>query len=272
MSRSSKRVVIVSDLHDGSSTALCSPNPIHSDLNTEYKPNALQKTLWGAWGDCIDDLTGKPDLLVVNGECVDGANTKQVGQQTWSTNLDDQMNDAKVCLDEIPYKKIMLLRGSGYHEQVDGTNFEEIMAGKLRNCIRYKAYGGQGSTDYFAFVDIYGKIFNFTHHIGFSKSEAYRTTALAREMVGMHFQHDKLGRADVFVRSHVHYFTHVEFTHTHGVTTPAWKYPDAHLFRGGLAGTTADIGMVEFIIEPNGKIIFEKHIAEINYKPKVYKL
>lgn len=267
-----KRVLVISDLHVGSSTALCSQKPIIADLGTFYTPNGLQKIFFKAWSDMIKELKGPVDLLVVNGECIDGANVKQVGQQSWTTNIDDMMNDAKKLIEMIPYKKVLILRGSGYHEQVDGTNFEEIMADKLRDCVKYKAYGGEGKTDYFAFVKIYGKTFNFTHHIGFSKSEAYRTTALAREMVGMHFQHDKLGRADIFVRSHVHYFTHVEFTHTHGVTTPCWKYPDAHLFRGGLAGTTADIGMVEFVIEPNGKILFEKYIAEIEYKPKILEL
>lgn len=272
MSKKAKRVLVVSDLHVGSSTALCSESPVIADLNTTYKPNKLQKTFFKAWKDMIKSLGGSVDLLVINGECIDGANKKQLGQQSWTTNIDDMMNDAKKLIEMIPYKQVLILRGSGYHEQVDGTNFEEIMADKLRDCIKYKAYGGEGKTDYFAFVKIYGKTFNFTHHIGFSKSEAYRTTALAREMVGMHFQHDKLGRADIMVRSHVHYFTHVEFTHTHGCTTPAWKYPDSHLFRGGLAGTTADIGSVMFTIYPNGDVDFDKFIAEIDYKPKVLEL
>src|SRR5207302_1646094 len=38
--------------------------------------------------------------------------------------------------------------------------------------------------------------------------------SLAREMAALHFMKDKLGKIDVFVRSHVHYFVHVEFTHT----------------------------------------------------------
>lgn len=270
--RKPKRVMVISDLHVGSSTAVCSEKPIISDLSTYYVPNKLQKTFFKAWKDMIKSIDGTVDLLVINGECIDGANKKQLGQQSWTTNIDDMMNDAKKLIEMIPYKKVLILRGSGYHEQVDGTNFEEIMADKLRDCIKYKAYGGEGKTDYFAFVKIYGKVFNFTHHIGFSKSEAYRTTALAREMVGMHFQHDKLGRADIFVRSHVHYFNHIEFTHTHGCTTPAWKYPDQHLFRGGLAGTTADIGSVMFTIHPDGKIGFDKFIAEIDYKPKVLEL
>ena len=267
-----KRVLVISDLHVGSSTALCSAKPIIADLGTFYTPNGLQKIFFKAWKDMIKSLKGPVDLLVINGECIDGANVKQVGQQSWTTNFEDMMEDAKKLIEMIPYKKVLILRGSNYHEQLDGTNFEEIMAGKLRDCVKYKAYGGEGKTDYFAFVKVYNKIFSFTHHIGFSKSEAYRTTALAREMAGMHFQHDKLGRADIFVRSHVHYFNHIEFVHTHGCTTPAWKYPDQHLFRGGLAGTTADIGAVAFVIHSNGHVDFEKYIAEIDYKPKVLEI
>ena len=76
------------------------------------------------------------------------------------------------------------------------------------------------------------------------------------------------GKIDVFVRSHVHYFNHIEFTNTHGCTTPAWKYPDSHLTRGGLAGTVPDVGMVAFTVTPSGYIGFEKYIVGVKYKPK----
>ena len=89
-------------------------------------------------------------------------------------------------------------------------------------------------------------------------------------MAALNFMKDTLGESNVIVRSHVHYFVHVEFTHTHGFTTPAWKYPDRHLFRGGMGGVIPDIGSVEVIIEPNGKIIVEKHIASLkSIKPDV---
>ena len=162
----------------------------------------------------------------------------------------------------------MFVRGSGYHVTLDATNFEEVLANRL-NAVKYRGYGGQGATDDYAFVEMYGKIFNFAHHIGFNKSPAYRTTALAREMAGMHFEHDKLGRADFIIRSHVHYFVHIEFVNTHGILTPAWKYPDHHLFRGGLAGTTPDVGLVEIIIEPNGETEVYPHIAKIDMKAQV---
>ena len=264
----SKSVLVVSDMHVGSSTAVCTKEPDIADLNTTYRPNALQKELYSVWQECIDELYQKPDVLVINGEPCDGGNPKQLGNQSWSTNLQDQLNDAEKLIREIPYKKLLFTRGSGYHVDKQGTNFEEIIAEKMK-AERYKAFGGSGYTDYYALVELHGKHFNFTHHVGFNKWAAYRTTALAREMAGMVFDRDKMGRADVIVRSHVHYFVHIEFTHTHGFTTPAWKFPDGHLFRGGTAGTTPDVGMVEVIVEPEGDVFVAKHIADLDIKPMV---
>tara|TARA_R110002020_G_scaffold233_4_gene1225 strand:- start:9967 stop:10797 length:831 start_codon:yes stop_codon:yes gene_type:complete len=267
-SKSSKTIEVRSDVHDGSSTAVCSKEPYVSEIDTVIKPNKLQQVLNEAWYDCNDSMTKKADLLVINGEPMDGANKKQLGQQSWTTNIEDQMRDAEKLIKDIPHDKILFIRGSGYHVQVDGTNFEEVMANRM-GAMRYKSYGGQGATDNYAFVECYGKMFNFSHHVGFNKWAAYRTTAIARELAGMHFEKDKLHSADVVVRSHVHYFVHVEFVNTHGVSTPAWKFPDSHLFRGGVAGTTPDIGSVEFIVEPNGEILVNKHIAKIDLKPLV---
>jgi hypothetical protein len=268
-SKSSKNIVVLSDIHNGSVTAICSPEPYISDLDTTFKPNKLQKALWDVWESVPDGLSKKKtDLIVLNGEPVDGANKKQVGQQSWTTNVWDQAEDFKKCMKTHNYDNILFNRGSGYHVQIDGTNIEEIIARDM-NALRYRAYGGEGASDYYSFIECYGKIFNFTHHVGFNKWAAYRTTALAREMAGMVFENNKLHKSDVIVRSHVHYFVHVEFVNTHGCTTPAWKFPDSHLFRGGVAGTTPDIGAVEFIVEPNGEIILKKHITELELKPLV---
>ena len=268
MAKSSKSVVVISDIHGGASTAVCSEHPYNSELDSEYKPNKLQRVLNEAWYDCIDDLQQKPTVLVVNGEPCDGGNPKQLGQQSWTTNVYDQINDTAKLLGAYKYDNLMFVRGSKYHVQIDSTNFEEILANQM-GATGYKAYGGSGLTDYYALLELNGKHFNFTHHVGFNKWAAYRTTALAREMAGLVFDRDKIGRADVIVRSHVHYFVHIEFVHTHGVCTPAWKFPDSHLFRSGVAGTTPDIGTVEFIIESNGKIEVVKHIAELDIKPLV---
>ena len=265
---SSKSILIVSDMHVGSTMSICSNEPELNEKDSTWNPNKLQKELLSVWHECIDEVNQKPDLLVINGEPCDGGNRKQLGNQSWTTNVQDQLIDAEKLIKMIPYKHLIFNRGSGYHVTLDGTNFEEVIA-KQMDADKYRAFGGSGYTDYYSLVKLHGKMFNFTHHIGFNKWAAYRTTALAREMAGMVFERDKMGKADVIVRSHVHYFVHVEFTHTHGFTTPAWKFPDSHLFRGGTAGTTPDIGMVEVIVEPDGDIDVIKHIAELQIRPLV---
>ncbi|KKL47886.1 hypothetical protein LCGC14_2331040, partial [marine sediment metagenome] len=103
-----------------------SEEPEITDLNTTYRPNNLQKQLKLAWNECIDDLIQKPTLLVVNGEPCDGGNKKGLGQQSWTTNFNDQLTDSGICLKEKPYQYLLFVRGSGYHVTVDGTNFEEM--------------------------------------------------------------------------------------------------------------------------------------------------
>ena len=95
-SNSSKSVYIVSDIHDGSITAVCSDKPMVQEKGEAYEPNKLQKELNNIWNEAISDLSKKPDLCVVNGEPVDGANKKQGGNQSWTTSLYDQAVDANL--------------------------------------------------------------------------------------------------------------------------------------------------------------------------------
>ena len=267
-SRGSKSILVVSDMHVGASTAVCTKKPKIVDQGTVHQPNKLQIELLSMWRECIGELNQDPELLVVNGEPCDGGNPKSNGQQTWSTNIEDQLNDARKLLEMIPYKQIMFTRGSGYHVTERATNFEEILADRM-GATRYNAYGGSGNTDYYALVKMNGVNFNFTHHVGFSKHIASRPGAIAREMAGMKLDAGKMGNTDVVIRSHVHYYVHVEFPGYHGFTTPTWKYPDGHLFRGGTAGTTPDIGMVEVIVESNGRVEVLPHIAQMRIRPTV---
>lgn len=263
MANSSKSLVIYSDIHVGSRRSICSLDP----EEPSYKPNKFQKLLYSIWNETIDELHQKPRFKVINGEPFDGANKKQLGRGQWTTNMAYQVRESEKLIKLIPGQETVFVQGSTYHVDEGGTSYEEILAEKL-NARKYSTYFEPSFAEDFAQIKLNDVLFNITHHIGFARWAAYRTTALAREMAALHFMKDKLGNVGVIVRSHVHYFVHVEFTHTHGFTNPTWKYPDKHLYRGGMGGVIPDVGCVEVIIEPNGKIIVEKHIAEINMRPE----
>lgn len=260
----SKSLVVYSDLHIGSRRAVCSDDP----AETSYKPNGFQNILYEKWNESIDNITQKPRFKVINGEPFDGPNTKQTGRGQWTTNMAYQMEEAEKLIKQIPGEETVFIQGSGYHVDSGGTSFEEMLAKSLK-ARKYSTYFEPSFAEDFAQIRLNGVLFNVTHHIGFARWAAYRTTAIAREMAALHFMKESLGDVGVIIRSHVHYWVHVEFTHTHGFTTPAWKYPDKHLFRGGMGGIIPNVGCVEVIIEPNGKIIVEKHISEIDKKPNV---
>jgi len=273
-STSSKSVLFLSDMHVGSSYAICSEAPVIGEIGSVHTPNKLQQTLFEKWLWVKDSLVQKPHIMVLNGEPCDGANTKQQGQQSWTPNINDQLIDAYKLLSIFDKNYFLMTRGSNYHVQVDATNYEEILA-RMMNCTPYSGLfdiSRDIRTDYYLTFRLNGKVFNVTHHIGFNRWFAYRTTSIAREMADMEFMRGRYWKDEdmpqVIVRSHAHYFVYVRFSNQHGFITPAWKFPDAHLFKGGMGGTAPSIGAVEVIVEPNGKILVEPHIVNNTEYPK----
>lgn len=55
-SKSSKSIIGGGDVHDGASTAVCSPAPYRAEQDDYIKPNAVQKTLFSAWETIKDNL------------------------------------------------------------------------------------------------------------------------------------------------------------------------------------------------------------------------
>jgi hypothetical protein len=273
-SKQSRSVLFLSDMHDGNDYAVCSPEPTRN--GSTVKPNKLQKRLFEFWCE-MRDRCPKPHILVVNGEACDGSNPKQIGHESWTAVMREQLNDAAKLLKMYKPKHFLMTRGSNYHVHLGADNQEEQLAEKL-NAIPYSGLLDRNveelsiRTDYYLTFSIHDKVFSVTHHLGFNRWFAYRTTALAREMADMEFLRGKYWCNDdtpsVVVRSHVHYFVMVRFASITGFTTPAWKMPDSHLFRGGLGGTAPSIGSIEVIIEPNGEILVKPHIVPNSKYPK----
>jgi hypothetical protein len=290
-STSSKTLGIISDLHVGSKFGLYSgygPIKISQD----------QIKLRDHWLDCIDQI-GRVNLLLLNGDALDGGNPKQNAYQLWSGDLNDQITDCERLLNEWNYDKLLLTKGSGYHIQQGQTSYEETLGARIGS-VRYSqmfddalnsyndkkgrvilqdsgsydgiSYNGK-HVNHYVFFEIHDKLFNATHHIGFSKWQAYRPGAISRELAdlqgfgrGRYYDIDK--NLSVIIRSHCHYFVHVEDAYGHGLTSPAFKFPDQHLYRQGLGGTYPDIGAVQIIVETNGSLEVKKYLLPKDKMPR----
>ncbi|KKL07096.1 hypothetical protein LCGC14_2589460 [marine sediment metagenome] len=143
-SMSSKQVVFIGDMHVGSALALSSPNPYVSDLDTEIKPSKVMRTFYDTWVKCIDAIGKKPHVMAMLGEPMDGDNFKQIGQQSWTTNFNDQIADSIKLLKMWNAKTIVMVRGSGYHDHRGATNYGETVARQL-GVRRYRAWGASFS-------------------------------------------------------------------------------------------------------------------------------
>lgn len=270
-SKSSQSILVLSDLHIGSRYSVCSEEP-EIDSGGSYKPSYNQKKLNRAWFECVDMIQQKPRALVINGEPIDGDNFKSLGDSVWSTELNDQLNDAEKMLNTIKRDEVIFVRGSGYHVTRGATNFEKTLARKM-GARKYRSVMGEiTDADYEANIKLNGKMVNFTHHIGYSGWWQYRTTSIARELVKMHFQHKDNGfHTDLLVRSHVHYYCEVRFPNTKGFTTPAWKFPDGFMYRRGIPELPT-VGFMEIIIESNGKILIEPHLVQLQFPKPIIDL
>jgi len=279
-STSSKTLGVISDMHVGSTTAL------YSGYGSA-KITADQDKIRDWWIHCSDKI-GKCDLLLLNGEPIEADHYKSNAYELWSGDINDQLDDAERLIKQWKFDKLLLTRGSKYHSQDGQTSYEEALARKMR-ALQYQGLFGQGLamlqnqkqitvdkytgnfTDYYCFFEIHGKLFNATHEIGFSRSKASRSGAIARELTNMELEYGKyydIGRnLDCIIRSHNHYYIHMEFATSCGIVSPAWKLGDSHLFHGGMA-IYPDLGAVQVIVEPNSDLQVIKHIMPKERLPK----
>lgn len=271
------RVLIINDLHDGSIHAICSEKPIAE--GKKYVPNASQVTLLKGWKECIKMFKDDPpDVIVINGEPVEGNNKKGFSKELWSQELVDQVRDFKKLFDMIPQKyekdgkifyslpkdsgvdgkitksltKIYLTRGSAYHVDIEGTPIEEFVG----DYIHAETYNNL-KANYHVQLRINGKLLSFAHETGYSKNYPARGNKLAQEWTthaaSAMSEKDKW---DYSIRAHIHQINIRSFgTKWTGITCPAWKYSLGDYFeRHGPNGIPADIGMTIVDVESNGDI------------------
>ena len=118
-------------MHCGSAYAVCTPDPVIKKGGTTWNPNKLQKMLYDTWVWVKDSLSQKPHVLCLNGEPCDGSNYKSLGMQSWTTSIDDQVNDAYKLLKMFKAQHFVMTVGSGYHSQQGADTAEEYLAAKL---------------------------------------------------------------------------------------------------------------------------------------------
>jgi len=201
-----QKILVINDIHVGSEHAICSDKPI---ANGHVKrPNKMQKKLLRGWKQCIKMIGEAPDIIVINGEPIDGNNKKGYSKELWAQELTDQVRDFVKLFDMLPLKrnakgepttKVYMTRGSAYHVDVEGTPIEEFVGdfigAELVNGLR---------ASYHIPLKVNGKLISFAHETGYSKNYPARGNKLAAEWTTHAASVSIRDRWDYSVRAHIH--------------------------------------------------------------------
>lgn len=251
-----KKVVILSDIHSGSEYAVKSPWATVREDDTHSQMNSQQEVLFDHWKD-LSKKWRRPDVLIINGDLIEGLQPKSQLTHCWSSDLFDQADDCIRLVNMFGAKTIYVVRGTPYHTQTRGIDIEESIAKELGAVKERSRY----STE-FKLLDIspnrfIGRIVHVTHHIAGSKWFMYRSTALARDMASMmlnesHFVERDIGQK-IFgiIRAHNHYFWYSESATRIMIQGPCWQLmtPFAHKVA---ATSPGDIGAIMLTMFEDG--------------------
>ncbi len=228
-----KRIVVVSDVHAGSTMGLCTETARLQDGGL-YQINKYQRFLLECWQAFTDELRhlGRP-ILVLNGDLIQGTNPRD--GQIVGTTLSAQVDIATELLDPVVRlcSVVYCMQGTEWHE---GKASEHVEALARNIGARQKAGTGQYTRPEL-YLGLGGQVIHFAHHIGTSSVPHYESTVPAREALIQtaelvrFFGHDAPNLRMV-VRSHRHRSAVVWLPpDLWSVVTPAWQLKTGFSFK-----------------------------------------
>jgi len=251
MKSKAKRIVFIADLHCGHKFGLTPPGWWAIEEGEDdrlQKHRKFQRALWEFYSGEIEAL--KPiDILVVNGDAIDGKGEGTGGMELITTDRHEQIRMAAAAIDIAEAKSVRIIYGTKYHSGKD-EDFEGLLC-DLTSCDDTKVSGH-------LFLDVNGCVFDIKHKVGRSTIPHGRLTPLIRASV-WNVIWNALGRqpkARFLVRSHVHYYESWKNSYWEGVITPALQYNSAFGIRE--CEGTVDIGFIYFDVAEDG-VCFGHH-------------
>jgi hypothetical protein len=218
-----------------------------------------QRTCWD-WYVSATKAAGPFTHIVVNGDAIDGLGYRNAGKELLTTDRLEQVQIAATCIRQAATKgtKIVILRGTPYHTGTE-EDFEDALGGEV-DAVKV------GNHEW---LDIGGKVFDFKHTVGGSQIPHGRHTALAREALWnlLWSAREEAPKADVIVRSHVHYHAVSAQPGWMAVTTPALQgFGSAYGVK--MCSGTVDFGFLTFDVDGSHRM--KVHLARIEEMlPKV---
>lgn len=250
----SKRVLVIGDLHVGSDVAV-SPEEIKLDSGNVISANEIQLTILRQFQEMCD-IAGKVDLLILNGDLVDGQNFVGRGKGILTTDMCKQVDTAVDLISEINFRKVVGCCGTPYH--VDrNPNLDKMTIEKL----------GGVCLDEISIIVEQTRIYA-NHRTPVRMSGGHRSQSISTDMLMSELNAESFGKkVDVIFKSHAHYYLAYDNSKTLGFVCPCWKSRDE--FAKSSTSPFAflpSLGFIMLDIETDGSFSWQRHVK--NLKPK----
>jgi len=259
-----KRIVVISDLHCGHGVGL-TPRTFSAEVVQGYEHLRTKRTKWArirkeCWKRYAAEIEKlQPvDLLVVNGDCIEGRGEKSGSTELITVDRSEQCDIAIACIKAVRSKQIVMTYGTAYHAGHQ-EDWENSIAEKLA------ADGTPTKIGSHEWIEANGVVMDFKHHTTRSAVPHGRHTAVARERLHnvLWAEHDEQPKADIIIRSHVHYATYCgEPGRWMACTTPALQAMGSK-YGGRVCSGHVDWGFYHFDITPSGEWYFHPHLVPI---------
>ena len=266
----SKIVIPTGDFHIGSKGSITLPEVItDADIPSKKEiipANETQKEIIKIYERLCDQYP-HPDLLILNGDLVDGRNYKESGLGLWSSDVEVQAKVFAELISWLKPRKIIGTSGSPYHSDKN-PNMDATAIEKCRTLGRKKGIFRQG----YVSANVNGCRMHARHKITVSKSTwQYRATPLGKARVLSVLAEDKYGIYKLLFHSHAHYFMYVGDSSGLSMVLPCWKVYDPFVDTFVEFNDPA-IGYVAFEIENDGTFHFDfdiTHFKQSDLNPDV---
>jgi len=202
------KIIVISDLHAGHKVGL-TPADWQKKSDKFYDEQCF---LYDFYLEQINKI-GAVDVVIVNGDAIDGKGEKSGGTELLTSDRDEQVEMAYQCLKEIKAKEFYFTFGSPYHVGKE-EDWEKVLAEKMNSEIKSHL-----------FLNIDGLTFDIKHKINSSIIPHGRYTAIARDKLWNSIWAENEGQplSDIIIRSHVHYFNFCGDDSFLAIITPAMQ-------------------------------------------------
>ena len=254
-----KTIVIEGDYHCGSVYGLTPPNYWTKGKKGHYR---AQKEAWSE-RKRITRKWGPPDLLVLNGDLIDGTQAKSGGAELITTDRNIQIAMAVECAKAWKAKKILMTFGTAYHVGNQAEDFEYNAKQLLTARIEGRLY-----------FTVEGMTFDVRHKIGTSGIPHGRATPLLKELMwDLIKEAEGTGpHVDVIIRSHAHYHLWVETATKTMMILPALQLSRGRFGSRECSGET-HWGMIQLTVHKGQIVDRKRHIWNLRAdKPRVLKI